>query len=114
MFGGTTHPMITKGQQYITRRDIPVIAMTSWSAPFTGGYDRILRTGEAFTVLHDPQPGATAVYCKPNNYRRLHGEFIPFRDRWRFWVYRGFYLCVTLKNIEESCEIIAAEQTGCS
>jgi hypothetical protein len=100
--------MISKGQHYRTRKDIPVIAMTSWAAPFTGGYDRVLRAGEVFTVANDPPQKVTAVYCKPKDYRRLHREFIPARDRFRFWIYRGYYLCIKLKDIEENCETVAA------
>lgn len=43
--------MIIKGQRYKAKQDIPVIAMTSWAAPFTGGYDRVLRAGEALRWL---------------------------------------------------------------
>lgn len=100
--------MIAKGQRYKTKKDIPVIAMTSWAAPFTGGYDRVLRAGEVFTIANDPPKGATAVYCDPDDYKRLHREFIPFADRLRFWVYLGYYLCIKLKDIDDSCERLAA------
>jgi len=96
--------VVSKGQRYKVKKDVPVTAMTSWAAPFTGGYDRVLRAGEVFTISHDPPEGATAVYCDPRDYRRLHRESIPFRDRVQFWRYRGFYLCIRLKDIDESCE----------
>ena len=95
--------MIAKGQRYKTTKDISVTAMTSWAAPFTGGYDRVLRAGEIFTVANDPPKTATAVYCDPDDYRRLHREFIPLSDRLRFWVYRGYYLCIKLRDIDDSC-----------
>lgn len=97
--------MIVKGQRYKTNKQIPVIAMTSWSAPFTGGYDRQLDQGEEFTISHDPAPGATAVYCDPVDYNRVHKELIPWTDRFRFWVYAGFYLCIDLDEIERNCEL---------
>ena len=100
--------VICKGQRYRTKSDVPVTALTSWAAPFTGGYDRVLRAGEVFTISNDPPQTATAVYCEPVDYRRLHREFIPFRDRIQFWLYRGFYLCIRLKDIEERCELLAA------
>ena len=99
---------ISKGQHYRTRKDIPVTAMTSWAVQFTGGYERILRAGEEFTVTNDPPPKATAVYCDPKDYRKLHREFIPVGDRLRFWSYRGYYLCIKLKDIEENCESVTA------
>ena len=98
--------MITRGQRYKTKTDIAVITMTSWAAPFTGGYDRVLVAGEIFTILNDPPESATAVYCEPADYRRLHREFIPLRDRLQFWFYRGYYLCVRIKDIEEKCELL--------
>jgi hypothetical protein len=106
--GGSARVMISKGQHYRTRSDIPVTAMTSWAAPFTGGYKRVLRSGEVFTISNDPPKIATAVYCRPKDYKRLHREFIPLRDRLQFWLYRGYYLCIQLKDIEDSCEIVAA------
>jgi hypothetical protein len=99
---------ISKGQRYRTGKDIAVTAMTSWAAPHTGGYERVLHAGEVFMISNDPPKAATAVYCYPDNYKRLHREMIPLRDRLQFWVYRGFYLCIKLKDIEESCETVAA------
>ncbi len=99
--------MISKGQRYKTKTDMPVTAMTSWAAPFTGGYDRVLGAGEVFTISNDPPEAATAVYCVPADYRRLHRELVPFRDRLQFWFYRGYYLCVRLRDIEEKCELLA-------
>ena len=100
--------MIVKGQRYKTTKDIQIIAMTSWAAPFTGGYDRVLRSGEVFTIANDPPNTATAVYCVPDDYKRLHSEFIPLSDRLQFWVYRGYYLCINLRDIKESCERLTA------
>jgi hypothetical protein len=98
--------VIAKGQRFKTTSDIPVTAMTSWAAPFTGGYNVVLRTGEIFTIANDPPETATAVYCDPDDYQRLHREFIPFRDRIQFWLYRGFYLCIQLSDIREKCDLI--------
>lgn len=96
--------MISKGQRYIVKKDITVTALTTWAAPFTGGYERVLRAGEVFTVANDPPSAATAVCCDPDDYRRLHKEFVPFRDRVQFWVYCGYYLSIRLSDIAESCE----------
>jgi hypothetical protein len=100
---------ISKGQHYRTRKDIPITAMSSWPASFTGGCERVLRAGEEFTVANDPPPKATAVYCDPKDYRELHQEFTPASDRLRFWIHGGYTLCIKLKDIEESCEPLAAE-----
>lgn len=72
----------------------------------TLGYDRILKAGEEFTISHNPNAGATAVYCDPVEYKRLQSELIPWTDRIRFWVYAGFYLCIALDEIENNCQLI--------
>lgn len=101
--------MIKKGQKYRALEELRVTCMTAWAAPFTGGYRRILSKGEAFTVSHDPVAGATAVYCDPENYDVLHHRFVPRRDRWQFWLYRGYYLCIDLDTIRQKCELVEAE-----
>src|SRR5687768_5536369 len=99
--------MIAKGHRYRTTKPVPVIAMTSWAAPFTGGYDRVLPAGETFTVAIDPPDSATAACCNPDNYRRLQRELIPLSDRVQFWIYAGFYLCISLREIQENCEPVS-------
>jgi hypothetical protein len=44
----------------------------------------------------------------PDDYRRLHRVFIPYRDRIQFWFYCGYYLCIRLSDIEGKCELLAA------
>ncbi len=81
--------------------------MTSWTAPFTGAYDRVLNIGEEFIILSNPPEGATAVYCEPVEYKRVQKELIPWSDRFKFWVYAGFYLCIDLDEIERNCELVS-------
>ena len=78
--------------------------MTSWAAPFTGGYPRTLPADEIIVVTHDPPANATAVYCDPERYRALHTLMVPWRDRLQFWIYRGYYLCVPLETLRVDCE----------
>ncbi|MGC9527283.1 MAG: hypothetical protein ACP5D7_17255 [Limnospira sp.] len=99
--------MICKGQTYRPKIDLPVICMTSWAAPFTGGYDHILPRGETFIIANDPPPDATAVYADVVNYHQLHSYFVSRGDRWRFWVYRGYYLCIDIEQIQTDCELVA-------
>jgi len=83
--------------------------MTSWSAPFTGGYERVLPAGEIFRIINDPPEKATAVYADAENYKKLHKTFIPLSDRMRFIFYRGYYLCIKIKDIEEKCESLDSD-----
>ncbi len=95
--------MIKEKQLYEPLEDIDVICMTSWRAPFTGGYDRILPKGERFRVSHDPVEGATAVYCDPIRYKQLHKTMVPWKDRLQFLTYAGYYLCIKLDSIKNKC-----------
>lgn len=98
---------VEQGQRYRARVDVPVTCMTSWGAPFTGGYERILPRGETIVIVNDPPPGATAVYADPENYRKLHARMVPVKDRLQFWIYRGYYLCVRLSRLEDDFELEA-------
>ena len=97
--------MVRKGQIYRCKAKLPVICMTSWSAPFTGGHERVLPRGESFKISNDPPASATAVYADPINYDELHAILIPDDDR-KAKNYVGFYLCVQLEQIESDCELI--------
>ncbi len=99
--------MVKTGQKYIANEDIKITCMTSWRAPFTGGYDRILPAGEEFIIANDPPKGATAVYANPINYRKFHKQFVPWTDRIRILLYAGYYLCIEIKKIEESCRLVS-------
>mgnify|MGYP000891951020 CR=1 FL=1 len=78
--------MIQKDQIYEPGKDIEIICMTSWRAPFTGGHNRILKQGERFRISRNPNEKATAVYCDPIRYKELHKEMVPASDRWKFWI----------------------------
>jgi len=97
---------VTRGQRYRARVDVAVTCVTSWAAPFTGGYDRVLPKGEVVSIANDPPPGATAVYADPENYRGLHATMVPRRERLQFWVYRGYYLAVELARLEADFDLL--------
>lgn len=99
--------MIKTGQKYIANEDIKITCMTSWSVPYTGGYDRILPAGEEFIIANDPSRDATAVYANPVNYRKLHKKFVPWTVRMRIFLYNGYYLSIDLKIIYKSCSLIS-------
>jgi hypothetical protein len=95
---------VKKGQRYRAKCDVLVTCMTSWAAPYTGGYKRTFPKGQTLVIANDPPPEATAVYADPINYRSLHSAMVPMRDRLQFWVYRGYYLCITLPQLETEFE----------
>jgi hypothetical protein len=97
---------VAVGQRYRAKVDVRVTCMTSWAAPFTGGYERQLPRGETVTIAQDPPETATAVWADPENYRKLHSQMVPWRDRAQFWVYRGYSLCIRLKQLETDFDLL--------
>ena len=97
---------VRRGERYRSVTDLTMTVMTSWSAPYTGGSEAILPAGEIFAVLNDPPAQATAVYCRPDNYRRLHKRYVRWQDRWHPF-YRGYYLAIRLEQIAAHCELLS-------
>ncbi|MCA9285540.1 MAG: hypothetical protein KDA22_10010 [Phycisphaerales bacterium] len=95
--------MVHRGEHYRCTVPLPVIAMTRWRAPCTGGERAVLPAGEAFVIANEPPEGATAVYCDPVRYDELHAHFVSARDR-RDRRYVGYHLCIEIGAIVESCE----------
>lgn len=98
--------MVSEGQKYRALTNIELTCMTSWSAPYTGGYERVFPLGEEFIIENDPPEGATAVYANPCNYDKLHEQLIPLQDRKQTRRYQGYYLCINIADIENKCELI--------
>jgi hypothetical protein len=98
--------MIKKDQIYAPKEDIKITCMTSWRAPFTGRHERTLPKGEKFKICNDPPETATAVYCDPIRYKKLHKQMVPKLDRLKFWIYSGYYFCIDLKTIMSKCDLI--------
>ena len=105
--------MIREGQVYEAMEDVDLICMTAWSAPFTGGHDRVLPKGERVTVAHDPSEGATTVYCDPLRYDELHEQMVPARDR-KSRNYSNYYFCIDLTALENQFTLVSTngEQAG--
>lgn len=98
--------MIQKDQIYQTVQDLEIVCMTSWRVPYTGSYHRILPKGERFKVWATSVENAAPIYCLPLRYRALHKTMVPLSDRWKFWIYAGYYLSLRLEQIE-SCQYIS-------
>ena len=94
-----------KGQVYKALRDIPVIYMTSWAAPCSGGRENILPNGELFEVLSDSTGNFPSLYAAPLNYEGLQEKFIPEDER-KNPLYRGFYLSIRKAIVNADCTLI--------
>lgn len=99
---------VTEGRRYRAKADVAVTCLTSWAAPYTGGYDRVLPRGAVVVVETTPPAGATAVDVVPLDYDGLHAGMVPLYDRWRFWVYRGYWLSIPLGTLERDFEPLDA------
>jgi hypothetical protein len=95
--------MPREGDRYRCLQSFPVIAMTSWAAPYTGAAEGTFPAGEAFVVLSDPAAGATAVSCRPVRYERLHANLVPESDR-ADPLYRGYYLVMDIDFVMSRCK----------
>ena len=100
--------MPRKGDRYRAKQSFPVIVMTAWAAPCTGGEKGMFPADEAFVVSNDPVEGATAVNCEAVRYDRLHAQFVPEEDRTNP-LYCGYYLCIDIDYIMSRCKRVGAE-----
>jgi len=98
--------MILTGQKYRATKPLDVIAFSSCRDPCTSGSKGTLAKGEVFTINQGPNSDAIAVYCVTENYKMLHATFISESDR-SSARYRGYYLCVAIKDIVEKCERVS-------
>lgn len=92
-----------KGDRYRVKTALPIIVMTGWAAPCTGGEKAILPAGEAFIVSNDPFEGATAVSCDAVRYERLHAQLVSEEDR-NNPLYCGYWLCIDIDFIMSRCK----------
>ena len=72
---------ITKDQRYEALRDVKVLVLTHWRAPFTGGNEAICPQGEVVVVVSDPVPWASAATCRPERYEERLPHFVIESDR---------------------------------
>jgi hypothetical protein len=92
---------VHKGQRWRVVRDLPGSGITTWAAPFTGGFDCVIPGGTILTVDNDPPMGASAVYCRPENYDELEQVFVPDCDR-RSAKYDSYALVIPLASFGEA------------
>jgi hypothetical protein len=81
--------------------DLPSRGITTWTAPFTGGFECVIPNGTVLTVEHDPVMGAKAVYCRPENYKDFESAFVPAEER-EAENYSGYALSISLTDFGEA------------
>jgi hypothetical protein len=94
---------VHKDQRWRVVRDLATSGVTSWRAPFTGGFECVIPSGTVVTVDNDPPMGASAVYCVPENYDDLERAFVPAEDR-EAEKYGGYAVLIDLADFGEALE----------
>jgi len=96
---------IRQGQRYRTLKDLKVLFLTQWSAPYTGGGEGILPAGSVFTIELDPPAHAMAASCRPENYAEVERRMVPEDERTSA-KYGGFTLVIDLDVIRTQCQLM--------
>ena len=91
--------MPRKGDIYEALEDLTVRYMTTWTAPYTGGGEGVLKRGERVLVKDVPPDDLKpiSVYAVAVDYDRIHERMVPESER-TAPRYGGFYL--PLKTVE--------------
>lgn len=95
------HKAVHNGQRWRAVKDVPTGGVTTWNAPFTGGFEGVLPRGTVITVDNDPPMGARAVYCIPDNYEELERLLVSQEDRDASH-YSGYALVISLADFGEA------------
>jgi hypothetical protein len=88
---------VREGQRWRVVKDFAANGLTMWMAPTTGGFECVIPAGTVVTVEHDPQWGASAVSCVPDNYHELELVFVPAGER-KAKLYSGYALVIPLAD----------------
>lgn len=98
---------IRKGQHYEVVSPCPVEIMTSWAAPYTGGFTSQLQPGKVFMVAYDASD-RPVVSCDPRleDYESYESELVPVDQQQVIpGKYTGFYFYIFVKDIIEHCQL---------
>jgi hypothetical protein len=98
--GGRDRPR--KGEVYRIEEAFTGLVLTTWSAPFTGGNERLLPVGLRFEILDDPPPHAKGVGAQPQPYSEWETRLVDASDR-NADNYGGYYLAITFEQLDRYC-----------
>ena len=113
-------PNVKQGEKFILTEDKQTNGLTSWSAPFTGGFECNVPAGTVFEVLHDSVVTAKGFGCKPVNYNQFELAHVPESDRCSpkyngyYFVLRKVILVVRLKKLHNKAVLSPSAGTAIS
>lgn len=85
-------------ERFITAKDIEIHGLTTWAAPFTGGFKCVIPKGTTIIAYDQQVPGAEGFAAIPENYEELESLLVPESDR-SHYKYTGYYFVFPRKDI---------------
>lgn len=99
-----------KGDIYEALEDMAVDYMTSWSLPFTGGGEGMLKKGDQVVVDTEPVDArATSTYASAVAYDALEKRIVPDSER-SAPKYSGFYFFFGTVDLNRKFRLVHEEQ----
>jgi hypothetical protein len=92
---------VHSGERWRVVKDMPASGITTWAAPFTGGFECVIPRDTVLVVENDPPMGASAVYCVPEHYRELEAVFVA-REDYQAEKYSGYALVIPLDDFSSA------------
>jgi len=95
-----------QGDVYEAQHDTPVHFMTAWNAPFTGGGESVLKTGDRVLIDQIPSdPKPISVYAVALDYGPMEIRVVPEADRTNP-KYGGFYFSLKTVDLNRDFKLV--------
>jgi hypothetical protein len=105
---GTRFPR--KGDVYAARTDLTVAYMTAWAAPYTGGGEGTLHSGERIHIHVEPADATPiGTYALPVDYAAVEARMVPEGERTHH-KYGGFYFFIRTIDLNRAFTLVEAAQ----
>ncbi len=85
------------GDRFVTTQDVPTNGLSTWRAPFTGGFETVIPEGTVL-VADEQVAGASGFGCIPERYRELEPALVP-EDTRSSAKYDGYYFVFLLSDL---------------
>ena len=98
-----------QGDVYESLSDQPIRYLTAWRAPFTGGGECTILTGERVWIDNDPgDEKPIGVYAMPVEYDKLEQRMVPAEER-SAAKYNGFYLSIETMVLLDKFKLVETD-----
>ena len=93
------------GQVFETIWDVPVIAMLTHRAPFTGSEEFTLPPGIQIKIKDQIEEKPIIIAADPTEYKAIEKQFIPKASR-SSWLYSGYFLYIQTIDFIDGFKLI--------